>query len=150
MIYQQASLIVNVKMEDLWQVLQQATASEEGKKFYPGCDLIEVTTHAEETTRILNFSNYTLKERVNLNFPQHRIFCTLEDHPFYQGELLFQCLRPSSTFLGEKHCTLIIISAWRMHPGIFAAPKIDKQDFIDEVARRIKEEAERLNNPTLF
>ncbi len=143
MIYQQSSVIINTEIEKSWTILQKALTSCDNFSIFPGCLFIDFVSSVDgKHTRILNFTDRTEEEVVSVNFHHYNITTTVNNNPNYIGETSYHLLKPADIFLAEKHCTLVIVSAWRMLPGVFAAPIIDKQKYINSIAKNLKNEIE--------
>lgn len=143
MIYQQTSVIINTDIEKSWAVLQKTLTSGDNFSIFPGCLFIDFVSSIDgKQTRILNFTDRTEEEVVSVNFHHYNIISTITNNPNYIGEISYNLLKPADIFLAEKHCTLVILSAWRMLPGVFAAPIIDKQKYINSIAKNLKNDIE--------
>ena len=143
MIYQQTSIIINSDIEKSWNVLQKTMTSGENFSVFNSCFSIDVISEIEgQIKRVLNFTDRVEEEIVTVSFQNYRITVTITNNGSYCGEVSYNLLKPSDPFLSEKQCSLLIISAWRMVPGVFAAPLIDKQEYINSISTNLKAEIE--------
>jgi hypothetical protein len=144
MLYQQASVVINSNIENVWNILKKSMTSGDNKNIFPGCyDITDISETDGKVSRKLIFTDRIEEEQVIVNFNNFRINILIQNNQNYFAEYNYILLKPSEEFLSEKNTSLIIISAWRMHPGVFAAPTIDKQKYIDEIANNIKRDCEQ-------
>lgn len=144
MIYQQTSLVVNTNIENVWSTLKKAVTSTDFPNIFDDCVSIEKLLENDgKITRTVKYTDRIEKETITINFSNYRISVVITNNQNYFGEITYSLIKPSEEFLSEKHTSLIIISAWRMHPGVFAAPGMDRQKFIDNTANNIKLESEK-------
>lgn len=143
MIYQQASVVINTDIDNAWNYLKKAMTTSETLKIFDGCNSIEIVSDAEgQIKRTLKFDDRSEEETVTVNFTSFRVNSLITNNQTYLGEISYCLLKPTEAFLSEKHCSLVIISAWRMHPGVYAAPILDKSSYINAVANNLKNEIE--------
>ncbi len=144
MIYQQTSITIGSNLESAWNILKKSMTTAEMPNIFPSCLKIEIEEDCDgRIHRKIFFANSIEKEVVTVNFSQYRINSVAKTNPNYFGEISYILLRPSESFLNEQQCSLVIVSAWRMHPGILAAPTIDKMDYIKKIGKNLKKEIER-------
>ncbi len=143
MIYQQTSVTINSNIENAWNILKKTMTTSEMANIFPECSNIEIEDDSEgQIHRKLILSDSTEKEVVTVNFTQYRVNSVSKNNPSYFGEISYILLRPSESFLNDQQCSLVIISAWRMHPGVLAASTIDKMDYIKKIGKNLKKEIE--------
>ncbi len=143
MIYQHVCKVINADIEKSWVILQKSLTSSENLFIFPKCALIDIINNSDgKQKRMLNFPERVEEEVVTVNFNHYSIISTIINNPNYVGEFSYNLLKPADSFLAEKCCSLVILSAWRMLPGVFAAPIIDKQEYINSIARNLKKEIE--------
>lgn len=144
MIYQQESLIINSNIENCWNILKKIMTSPSHPEIFYGARSIDIVDETEgKIIRILRFEDRSEEEVVTVNFSSNKITCLVQNNPNYFAEYTYSLVNPSDPFLSEKNTSLIVISAWRMLPGVFAAPTIDRQDYISQTAKNIKAEMEK-------
>lgn len=143
MLYQQASVVINSNIENVWNQLKKYMTGPDNKNIFPECkDIIDISELDGKVTRKLVFEDRVEEELVIVNFNNYRINIQIQNNQNYFAEYSYVLLKASEEFLSEKNTSLIIIAAWRMHPGVFAAPTLDKQNYIDEIANNIKTDCE--------
>lgn len=140
MIYNHTVEEINTNIESAWKQLLKISSTEKKYLAYPDCSGIEVSTNHEGTIfRNIQQVNGNVEENLNIIPNFYRVNAIMHNNPYYQGEITYQLIKPSQSYLSENNCSLIIILAWRMHPGVFAAPKIDKQGYVEQLGKNIKE-----------
>ena len=146
MIYEQTSIIINSKIDNVWNFVKKLMTTSDQPNIIPECNNIEILEEIDgKILRKLSYADRIEKEVVTVNFNNHRINITVQENTNYFIETLITLISPSEEFLSEKNTSLVIVSAARMHPGVFASPNFERQKFIEELAKNIKNEVEKEN-----
>lgn len=141
MIYASSSIIVNTEKDTLWANIVDACTHSD-KYSDEIINLIIEDNYYDGLLRSYEIDTYQIKERVFFLKEKNMAVLRLSEHPLYFGETIIHILCSDDERLSDKKVTLNAIVAWRIHPGIVAAPHITKQDFLDHFVKNIANASE--------
>ena len=148
MIYASSSIIVNTSSEVLWKYLLESST-----QFDKACQNIENFQIDEEyddgLLRSYELDSEHILERAFHIKESLKIVWRLHEHPIYFGETILNILCSKNENLSDKKVTLNAVLIWRIHPGVIATPQIEKQEFLEHLAKNIAEIAEQDSAPLL-
>lgn len=81
--------------------------------------------------------DFSFTEQIHIDNQNLKINTRLISNPTYRGETIFQIITPEDEFLKTDQTTIACLIAWRMHPGIFESPRLDLEQYIEEILKKI-------------